>query len=90
MSVNGNHINIAFEGPDNSLLNYWQPIGATGWNLELVAGVGTTTSAPGAASNFVGNLVTAAGPFSSLWFYWQANGFPAWHAEQVAGLGAVA
>jgi hypothetical protein len=33
---------IAAQGPDHSLLFYWQAIGGVSWHPELVAGAGTT------------------------------------------------
>jgi hypothetical protein len=55
MNVDGNDVNIAVQGPDNSLLFYWQVNGSSGWNAEPVAGAGTTFSAP--SMNVDGNDV---------------------------------
>jgi len=39
----GNSSVIAVEGPDGSVLFYWQPIGSLQWNREAVAPAGTDT-----------------------------------------------
>ena len=41
MNVDGNDVNIAVQGPDNSLLFYWAVTGTTTWNPETVAGPGS-------------------------------------------------
>lgn len=41
MTVNGNVVDIAAEGPDNSLLLYWAVSGTTTWHPETVAGSGS-------------------------------------------------
>ena len=38
MIVTGNTIDIAAEGPDNSLDFYWAAIGTGTWHSEVVAG----------------------------------------------------
>ena len=39
----GNSTVIAVEGPDGSVLFYWQPIGSLQWTREAVAPAGTDT-----------------------------------------------
>src|SRR5579859_1866350 len=85
MDIDGNDVNIAVQGPGNSLMFYWQVNGASGWNVETVAGAGTTFSAP--SMNVDGNDVNIAvqGPDHSLMFYWTFNGSGTWHTETVGG-----
>jgi hypothetical protein len=45
-SSHGNSVNIAAEGPGNSLDFYWAVNGTAAWYAEVVAGSGTTDSAP--------------------------------------------
>ena len=75
---------IAAQGPDNSLLFYWQPIGSQQWNPEQVAGPGTTASAPSVAQVGNSTVIAAAAPDGSLQFYWQPIGSEQWNPEQVA------
>ena len=46
MTVNGNSVNIAIQGPHNSLKFYWAVDGTNTWTPQTVAGSGTTYSAP--------------------------------------------
>jgi hypothetical protein len=87
MMVNAGAVNIAVQGPDDSLLFYWAVNGTPTWYTETVAGAGTTFSAP--SMDVDGNIVNIAvqGPDDSLLFYWAVNGTPTWHAETVAGAG---
>ena len=50
-TVNGNSVNIAADGPGNSLDFYLAVNGSSAWTREVVAGAGTTTSAPAIAVN---------------------------------------
>jgi hypothetical protein len=61
--------------------------GTSNWGPEVVAGAGTTFSAPSIAANTSGNGVNiaAVGPNESLDFYWAINGTATWHPEVVAG-----
>ena len=83
----GNQTVIAAQGPNDTLVFYWQPIGSGTWNPEQVAGPGTTSSAPSVAQ--VGNqtVIAAQGPNDTLVFYWQPIGSGTWNPEQVAGPG---
>ena len=85
MDINGNNVNIAVQGPDNSLLFYWAVNGSSTWNTETVAGPDTTFSAP--SMNVDGNDVNIAvqGPDNSLMLYWAVNGSSTWNVETVAG-----
>jgi hypothetical protein len=66
---------------------YWQTIGASGWNMETVAGIQTTYSAPSLAQNGNTTIIAAQGPSNSLDFYWAFNGSSNWGPELVAGAG---
>ena len=84
MNPDGNDVNIAVQGPDNSLLFYWAVNGSS-WHVETVAGAGTTFSAP--SMNVDGDDVNIAveGPDNSLMLYWAVIGTGTWHVETVAG-----
>ena len=41
MTVNHNSVNIAIQGPNNSLKFYWAVNGTATWHPETVAGVGS-------------------------------------------------
>jgi hypothetical protein len=76
---------VAYEGPGNSLLYYWEDSNQ-GSGTETVAGPGTTFSAPaiGLGNNSTG--ITAEGPEHSLEFYWQTyGGSSGWNEEPAAG-----
>src|SRR5580698_7389486 len=45
MTVNGNAVNIAIQGPGHSLKFYWATNGTSTWHAETVAGAGSTYSA---------------------------------------------
>jgi len=88
MLVNGNDVDIAVPGPNNSLEFYYQQNGVAGWNTEQVAGAETTFSAPSMAVD--GDYVDIAveGPDDSLVLYYSAlNGTGTWHSDQVTGPG---
>lgn len=80
---------IAAQGPSDSLAFYWAASVTAAWNLEIVAGAGTTFSAPAETVN--GNSVNIAseGPSDSLDFYWAVNGSPTRNPEVVAGAGSI-
>ena len=61
MTVNGNSVNIAIQGPHNSLKFYWAVNGTATWHAETIAGPGTTFSAPSMTvnGNSVEDLLTA-------------------------------
>jgi hypothetical protein len=79
---------IAAQGPDNSLLFYWQPIGSLQWNPEQVAGPGTTFWTPSVAQVGNSTVIAAQGPGGSLLQYWQPVGSQQWNTEQVTGTGS--
>jgi hypothetical protein len=83
----GNSSVIAAAGPLGSLKFYWQTIGAVPWHPELVAGPGSTFSAPSVAQVGISSVIAAKGPANSLRFYWQFIGTVPWHPELVAGPG---
>jgi hypothetical protein len=80
---------IAIEGPDNSLDFYWQAFGttpgSTPWREEVVAGPGTTFSAPSVSTADNSTVIVAQGASNSLDFYWQSYGTTTWSSEMVAG-----
>ena len=77
---------VAYEGPGDSLLYYWDDRNGSG--TETVAGPGTTTSAPTIADGNNSTSVAAQGPGNSLAFYWQQTGTDdPWDQEPVAGSG---
>ena len=78
---------IAAQGPEISLVFYWQLIGSEQWNLEQVAGSGTTFSGPSVAQVGDSTVIAAQGPEASLQSYWQPIGSLQWNPEQVAGSG---
>jgi hypothetical protein len=85
MDTDGSNVNIAVQGPGNSLLLYWQVNGASGWNTETVAGADTTFSAPSMNADGDDVNIAVQGPGNSLLFYWQVNGSSTWNSETVAG-----
>ena len=87
MTVNGNSVNIAIQGPNHSLKFYWAVNGTATWHAETVAGAGTTYSAPSMTVNGNAVNISAEGPNHKLKFYWAVNGTATWHAETVAGAG---
>ncbi len=87
MTVNGNDVNIAVQGPNHSLKFYWAVNGTATWHAETVAGAGTTYSAPSMTVNGNSVNISAEGPHHKLKFYWAVNGTATWHAETVAGAG---
>ena len=75
---------IAAQGPNDSLVFYWQTVGSLQWNLEQVAGPGTCFSAPSVAQVGGQTVIAAQGPNDSLVFYWQTSGSGQWNPEQVS------
>ena len=74
---------IAAQGPNDSLVFYWQTVGSLQWNLEQVAGPGTCFSAPSVAQVGGQTVIAALGSNDSLVFYWQTSGSGQWNPEQV-------
>ena len=89
MTVNGNSVNIAIQGPHNSLKFYWAVNGSATWHAETIAGPGTTFSAPSMTVNGNSVNISAMGPGDRLKFFWAVNGTATWHPETVAGIGSV-
>ena len=89
MTANHGSVNIAIQGPMNSLKFYWAVNGTPTWHPETVAGIGSTFSAPSMTVNGNSVNISAVGPQDRLKFYWAANGTPTWHPETVAGKGSV-
>jgi hypothetical protein len=58
-----------------------------GWNPEVVAGGGTTMSAPSITANDIGPLIAVQGPPNRLYFYWAYDGSGVWNWQVPAGLG---
>ena len=58
-----------------------------GWNPEVVAGGGTTVSAPSITANDIGPLIAVQGPPNRLYFYWAYDGSGVWNWQVPAGLG---
>lgn len=79
---------VFVQGPNNSLVTYWQTPGiSTSWSGPLtIAGAGTTYSAPAAVVNQTTGLtqVFAQGPSHSLIGYWAAVG-QSWSSATMAG-----
>jgi hypothetical protein len=89
IAVTSTGVDIAAEGPNNTLRFYWAANGSTTWHAQTVAtGI---YSDPAIAVTSSGVNITAEGPNNSLMFYWAANGgvWPVWHAETVAGPGTI-
>jgi hypothetical protein len=78
---------IAAQGPDGSLVFYWQPIGSQQWNPEQVAGPGHAFSPASVAQVGNSTVIATQSPDNSLLFYWQPIGSQQWNPEQVAGPG---
>jgi hypothetical protein len=78
---------IAVEGPDASLVFYWQPIGSQQWNPEVVADPGWAFSAPSVAQVGNSTVIAVEGPDGSVLFYWQPIGSLQWNREAVAPAG---
>jgi hypothetical protein len=76
---------IAIQGPNHSLVYYWQVAGATGWRHETVAGNNTTYSPPAITQISNSIVIAVQGPSHSLDYYWQQTGGAGWNAETVAG-----
>jgi hypothetical protein len=80
---------VFVQGPNNSLVTYWEVPGVSSWSAPLtIAGNGTTYSAPAAVVNQVTGLVQvfAEGPSNSLDTYW-ANVGQSWSSGVLAGSG---
>jgi hypothetical protein len=81
---------IAVQGPGNSLVFYWQPIGSQEWNLEIVARLDYTIfSAPSVAQVGNSSVIAVEGPDASLVSYWQPIGSQQWNREVVASAESV-
>ena len=87
MTVNHGAVNIAIQGPNDSLRFFWAFNGTSNWHAETVAGPGTTFSAPSMTVNGNDVNIAAMGPNHRLKFYWAVNGTSNWHPETVAGPG---
>src|ERR1022692_3741859 len=88
ISVSPQYENAAALGPNNSLDFYYNTYGTPAWGLSVVAGAGTTDSAPSIAMMANGETVIAAqGANNSLDFYYNIYGTPAWNLTVVAGAG---
>ena len=85
MTANHGSVNIAIQGPANSLKFYWVLNGTSTWHTETVAGANTTYSAPSMTVNGNSVNIAAMGPGHQLRFYWVLNGTSTWHTETVAG-----
>ena len=85
MVVNGADLDIAAQGPNNSLLFYWAVNGTSTWHTVTVAGAGTTFSAPSMAVDGGSVIIAAQGPNNSLMFYWTFDPASSWNPEPVAG-----
>jgi len=88
MTVNNGSVNMAIQGPRESLRFYWAVNGTATWHPETVAGPFSTYSAPSMTVNGNSVNIAAEGPDHSLVFYWAVNGQSSWHAETVAGPGS--
>jgi len=80
---------IAVQGPGNSLVFYWQPIGSQQWNQEIVRDPGFTFGAPSVAQVGNSSVIAVEGPDASLVFYWQPIGSQQWNREVVASAESV-
>jgi hypothetical protein len=87
-NISGNGVNIAAEGPSNSLDFYWAINGTATWYPEVVAGADSILSAPAISAHDNGvNIVSrnyGGGGFGST-FWWAFNGSPTWTPSAVAG-----
>jgi hypothetical protein len=86
MTVNNGSVNIAVQGPDDSLLFYWAVTGSSTWHEETVAGADSAASPPSMTVNGNGVNISAVNTANQLLFYWATNGVAGWHAETVADL----
>jgi hypothetical protein len=86
---------IYVEGPDHSLVDWWQGASGGPWRQLGIAGNGTTYSAPAVVeineTSFLGtpaydSMVAYEGPSNSLQYYWEAAGSGS-GSETVAGPG---
>jgi hypothetical protein len=89
MLVNGNYVEIAVPGPNNSLEFYYAENGSPGWNTTQVTGAGSAFSAPSMAIAPGGYVdIAVEGPGNSLDLYYAAyDGTGPWYFAQVAGAG---
>jgi hypothetical protein len=82
-------VNIAAEGPSHSLDFYWAVNGSSTWTPEVVAGAGTTASAPAITVNQGSvNIAALNGNGLGTEFYWAVNGSATWHPEALPGFDA--
>ena len=97
IATSGAMVEIAVQGPGQSLW-FWSAVNVNAnWNVDLVGGPGTAYSGTtgffgaGPAITDSGTAVQIAvqGQNDSLWFYQASHGSNLWHAHQVAGAGTV-
>lgn len=98
IATSGAMVEIAVQGPGQSLW-FWSAVNVNAnWNVDLVGGPGTAYSGTyghfgaGPAITDSGTAVQIAvqGQNDSLWFYQASHGSNLWHAQQVAGSGTAA
>ena len=88
-SITANHgaVNIAVQGPHNSLLFYWATNGSSTWHSETVASAVNNSAGPSITSNGNAANISDVNSTGDLMFYWAADGTSTWHAEPVPGNG---
>ena len=78
-------LSMAAEGVDHSLQGYYTPSLTSTWRSGVVAGPGTTYSAPSIAPNGKHVVdIAAQGPAGSLLFYSAHRGSATWAKQNVA------
>ena len=82
IAKSGNSTVIAAVGTDG-LDFYWQPIGGSGWNHQLVSGPGALTQYPSIAQVGSSAVIVADGPNVGQRFYFQPIGSSGWHCQVV-------
>ena len=86
MVVNGDTVNIAVQGPDNSLMFYWTFNGSGTWHTETVGGALTAAQGPSLAVD--GNTFYIA-VVHSLWraldVWYDTIGTGTWHPQELVG-----
>jgi hypothetical protein len=86
MILNGlDVVEIAVQGPDNSLVAYSQ-VGPGDFSPDTVVGSGTTFSAPAILQND-GVDIAIQGSGNALDIYWSPNGTGTWDGGNVAASG---
>jgi len=79
------YVEIAAQGPNYSLMVYWQADGTTKWYSHQVAGANSTFSSPVLEIQPDGNAaIVAADVYGGLHFYWAPVASTDWHSETVA------